>query len=89
MGLTFFSFLMGSINSIVESEQKLQDIIDERIEDLETSGSPDDIAEAVQDFLHTSLSTLAEAYGLERVTDNMNNLAVSSPKLKHVDSEGV
>ena len=35
LGISLFSFLMGSINSIVESEQKLQDIIDERLEDLD------------------------------------------------------
>lgn len=35
IGIGFFSFLMGSINNIIVQESKLQDIIDERIEDLE------------------------------------------------------
>jgi hypothetical protein len=35
LGIGVFSFLMGSINGLVGSERKLQDIIDERIEDIE------------------------------------------------------
>lgn len=35
LGIGTFSFLMGSINGLVGSERKLQDIIDERIEDIE------------------------------------------------------
>jgi hypothetical protein len=35
LGIALFSFLMGSINSLVVSEMKLQDIIDERNEDLD------------------------------------------------------
>jgi hypothetical protein len=35
IGIAFFSFLMGSINNILVQESKLQDIIDERIEDLD------------------------------------------------------
>jgi hypothetical protein len=35
IGIGFFSFLMGSINSILVQESKLQDIIDEKIEDLD------------------------------------------------------
>ena len=35
IGIGFFSFLMGSINNILVQESKLQDIIDEKIEDLD------------------------------------------------------
>lgn len=35
IGIGFFSFLMGSINNILIQESKLQDIIDEKIEDLD------------------------------------------------------
>ena len=35
IGIGFFSFLMGSFNSILVQESKLQDIIDEKIEDLD------------------------------------------------------
>ena len=35
IGIGFFSFLMGSINSILVQQSKLQDIIDEKIEDLD------------------------------------------------------
>jgi len=35
MGIGVFSFLMGSINDLVGSEMTLQDIIDERMEDIE------------------------------------------------------
>lgn len=35
LGIGLFSFLMGSINNLVVSEQKLQDIIDDKIEDLD------------------------------------------------------
>lgn len=35
LGIGIFSYLMGSINNLVGSEQTLQDIIDERIEDIE------------------------------------------------------
>ena len=35
IGIAFFSYLMGIINSILVQESKLQDIIDERIEDLD------------------------------------------------------
>jgi hypothetical protein len=35
LGIGLFSFLMGSINTLVVSEKKLQDIIDDRNEDLD------------------------------------------------------
>jgi len=35
IGIGFFSFLMGSINNFIMQESKLQDIIDEKIEDLD------------------------------------------------------
>lgn len=35
IGIGFFSFLMGSINSILVQGSKLQDIIEEKIEDLD------------------------------------------------------
>ena len=35
LGIGIFSYLMGSTNNLVGSEQTLQDIIDERIEDIE------------------------------------------------------
>jgi hypothetical protein len=35
IGIGFFSFLMGSINNILVQESKLQDIIDEKVEDLD------------------------------------------------------
>ena len=35
LGIGIFSYLMGSINNLVGSELTLQDIIDERIEDIE------------------------------------------------------
>ena len=34
-GVGLFSLLMGSINNLVVSEQKLQDVIDDRMEDLD------------------------------------------------------
>ena len=36
LGIVVFSYLMGSINNLVGSESTLQDIIDERTEDVET-----------------------------------------------------
>jgi hypothetical protein len=36
MGIGVFSFLMNSINSLFGSETQLLDIIDRRIEDVET-----------------------------------------------------
>ena len=36
LGIGVFSYLMGSINNLVGSECALQDIIDERMEDVET-----------------------------------------------------
>lgn len=35
LGIVVFSYLMGSINNLVGRESTLQDIIDERIEDVE------------------------------------------------------
>jgi hypothetical protein len=35
IGIAFFSLLMGSINNILVQESKLQDIMDEKIEELE------------------------------------------------------
>jgi hypothetical protein len=35
LGIGIFSYLMGSINDLVGSEETLQEIIDERIEDIE------------------------------------------------------
>lgn len=35
IGIGIFSYLMGSINNLVGSEQTLQDIIDERVENIE------------------------------------------------------
>lgn len=35
IGIGFFSFFMGSINSILVLESKLQDIIEEKMEDLD------------------------------------------------------
>jgi len=35
LGIVVFSFLMGSINNMVGRERSLQDIIDDRIEDVE------------------------------------------------------
>jgi|TARA_B110000305_G_C19438837_1_gene640615 hypothetical protein len=35
LGIAVFSYLMGSINSMVGSECTLQDIIDERMENIE------------------------------------------------------
>ena len=35
LGIVVFSYLMGSINSMVGSESTLEDIIDERTEDVE------------------------------------------------------
>ena len=36
LGIGFFSFLMNSINSLFGSEQNLSDIIDKRIENVES-----------------------------------------------------
>ena len=36
LGIVVFSYLMGSINNMVGSESTLEDIIDERIEDVES-----------------------------------------------------
>mmetsp|Transcript_5086 Transcript_5086/g.7722 ORF Transcript_5086/g.7722 Transcript_5086/m.7722 type:complete len:216 (+) Transcript_5086:1260-1907(+) len=36
LGIGVFSYLMGSINNLVGSESTLQDIVDERMEDVET-----------------------------------------------------
>ena len=35
LGIVVFSFLMGSINGLMAKEHTLQDIVDERIEDVE------------------------------------------------------
>ena len=35
MGIAVFSYLMGSINSIISSESTIQLVIDTRIEDIE------------------------------------------------------
>ena len=35
LGIGVFSYLMGSINSIVGQETSLQDVIDERVEEIE------------------------------------------------------
>jgi reverse gyrase len=35
LGIGVFSYLMGSINSLVSSETTLQDIIDDRVEKVE------------------------------------------------------
>jgi|TARA_B110001450_G_C17425789_1_gene401785 hypothetical protein len=36
LGIGVFSWLMGSLNSMVSSENELQDIIDNRMEDVES-----------------------------------------------------
>jgi len=64
LGIGLFSFLMGSINSLVVSEQKLQDIIDVRIEDLDiwlrkldksrTKILPQSLYNSIKDFVEKS-----------------------------------
>lgn len=36
LGIGVFSYLMGSINNLVAAESTLQEVIDERIEGIET-----------------------------------------------------
>lgn len=64
LGIGIFSFLMGSINSLVVSDQQLQDMIDERMEDLDiwlrrldksrTKMIPKHIYEGIKDFAEKS-----------------------------------
>lgn len=61
LGIALFSFLMGSINTLVVTDQKLQDIIDERIEDLDiwlrrldksrTKILPKNLYDSIKDFV--------------------------------------
>ena len=64
LGIGLFSFLMGSINNLVTSDQKLQDILDERIEDLDiwlrrldksrTKLLPKYLYDSIKDFVEKS-----------------------------------
>jgi hypothetical protein len=64
LGIALFSFLMGSINTLVVTDQKLQDIIDERIEDLDiwlrrldksrTKILPKNLYDSIKDFVERS-----------------------------------
>ena len=64
LGIALFSFLMGSINTLVVSDQKLQDIIDERTEDLDiwlrrldksrTKILPKHLYDSIKDFVEKS-----------------------------------
>lgn len=64
LGIALFSFLMGSINTLVVTDQKLQDIIDDRIEDLDiwlrrldksrTKILPKNLYDSIKDFVEQS-----------------------------------
>ena len=65
IGIGFFSFLMGSINSILVQESKLQDIVDEKIEDLDiwlrrldksrnTKQLPKGLYDSIKDYVESS-----------------------------------
>lgn len=61
LGIALFSFLMGSINTLVVTDQKLQDIIDDRIENLDiwlrrldksrTKILPKNLYDSIKDFV--------------------------------------
>ena len=87
LGIALFSFLMGSINTLVVSDQKLQDIIDERTEDLDiwlrrldksrTKILPKHLYDSIKDFVEKSFYF---DYNLIRNQEFYDQL---KPKLRH------